>query len=67
MAVENIYEKLTDEQREEAKACKTPGEMLELTKKWGMTLSDEELDAIAGGGAWSDSCPYCPKDSQAWS
>lgn len=67
MSLENIYENLTDEQREEAKACKTPEDMLALAEKMNIKLSDEEIEGISGGGMWSDDCRFCPKDSQAWS
>ena len=67
MALENIYEGLTDEQKQMARECKTPKEMLDLTKKLGIKLTDEELDAVSGGGAWSNDCRHCPEDSQAWS
>ena len=67
MALEDIYGSLTDEQKQMVKECKTPEDMLALTKKLGYQLSDEELDAISGGGVRDDNCPFCPKDSQAWS
>lgn len=67
MSLESIYEGLTDEQKQMAKECKTPEEMIALSSKLGITLSDEELDSISGGGAWSNDCDYCPKDSNAWS
>lgn len=43
---------ISPELREKAKACKTPDELLELAKKEGYKLSEEELAAIAGGGDW---------------
>ena len=67
MSLENFYESLTDEQRQQARECKTPEEMLALSKKWGVQLSDEELDSISGGSMWSNDCNLCPKDSKAWS
>ena len=42
-------EKLTEEQWEKARACKTPEEMLALAKEEGYELSDEDLAAINGG------------------
>ncbi len=38
--------------REKARDCKTPEEMVELAKEAGIELSEEQLDAIAGGGFW---------------
>lgn len=67
MSLESIYEGLTEEQKQMAKECKTPGEMLALTSKLGVELTDEELDAISAESAWSNDCDYCPKDSNAWS
>lgn len=43
-------EELTPELREKAKACKTPEELFELAKSEGIELSEDELDAINGGG-----------------
>ena len=37
-----------------AKSCETPEELLELAKKFGYSLSDEELEAVSGGAStWS--------------
>ena len=47
------YKDLTPEQREQARACQTPQELLELSRKIGYSLSEEELDAINGGALWS--------------
>ena len=51
MDLENMD--ISPELREKAKACKTPEELLALAKKEGYKLSDEEMQAIAGGGNWS--------------
>ena len=53
---------LTPEQREKAKNCKTPEELLSLAEKEGYELSDDEVEAISGGAAWDhdkgvDPCP----------
>ena len=45
------FEDLTPEQKEKALACKSPEELLELAKQEGYVLSDEELEAVAGGGS----------------
>ncbi len=53
---------LTPEQLEEAKAFQTPEEMLAYARDNGIDLTDEEMDAIAGGGFWttySKQCPLC--------
>ena len=49
MELKNIYDSLTDEQKEKAKACKTADEFKEFAEKEGIELTDEELDQIAGG------------------
>ena len=40
---------LTEEQKEKAKACKTPEELMVFWGKLGVALPDELLDAVAGG------------------
>ena len=52
-------EDLTPEQREMAKNCSTPEELLELSRKHGYELSPEELDAVSGGENNSWSCYHC--------
>jgi len=52
------YENLTPEQREKAKGCKTPEELLKLAADEGYKLSDEEIASISGGGMWGDCDDY---------
>ena len=48
------YDELSQELKDKSRACKTPEEVLALAQEEGMTLSDEELDQIAGGkGKWA--------------
>ncbi|MBR3318381.1 MAG: Nif11-like leader peptide family natural product precursor [Atopobiaceae bacterium] len=55
------FEDLTPEQQELVKTCKTPEEMFEAAKSIGYVLSDEELDAMSGGGFWDfDDSNVCP-------
>ena len=54
-ALKGIYDSLTDEQKEKAKACKTMDELMALADKEGFELSDELLEAVAGGLP----CPHC--------
>ena len=44
---------ISPELREKAKACTTPEELLALAKKEGYKLSEEEMQAVSGGG-WSE-------------
>ena len=44
-----IYDNLSPEQMEEAKACKTPEELLGFCEKYQIRLSKEELEAVTGG------------------
>ena len=43
------FNDLTPEQMEKARACKTSEDLVELAKSEGVELTDEQLDAIAGG------------------
>ena len=43
------YKDLTPEQKEKARACKTPEEMLALAQEEGYDLTDDELEGVAGG------------------
>ena len=45
----NVWDSLTDEQKEKAKNCKTADELLKLAGEEGIELPDEALDAAAGG------------------
>ena len=47
------------ELQERLKAANTPEELLAITREIGYTLSDEELDGIAGGGFWACSEQDC--------
>lgn len=56
---------LSPELLEEAKACTTPEEVLAFAKKKGLKLSDEQIEAVSGGGWGIDdilkkAVPECP-------
>ena len=64
------FEDLTPEQQAKAKECKSADELRTLAEAEGLPLSDEELNAIAGG-KWGegwlchDVCSdytHCPQD-----
>ena len=44
---------LSDEQIAKVKECKNHEELLKLAKKEGIELTDEQLEAVSGGGACS--------------
>ena len=51
---------LTEEQVAKIKACKNHEELLTLAKEEGIELTDEQLEAVSGGGCFSkDKCPKC--------
>ena len=43
---------LTPEQKAKAMACTSSKELIALADEYGIELTDEQLDEIAGGGAW---------------
>ena len=56
---------VTPEQREKARNCKSPEELLNLAKNEGYELTDEELQAVSGGNWFTDPCSEattCGKD-----
>ena len=58
---------MTPEQREKAKACKTPEDLLALACEEGYELNNEQLQAVSGGdwSCWSVCSKYDPdKDWQ---
>ena len=46
------FKDLTSEQQAKVKACKSGDELIALLKEEGVELTDEQLEAVAGGGAW---------------
>jgi len=56
---------ISEEQKAKFKACETPEEMLAAAREEGYELSEEELQAVSGGGqSWSciRNCdPICPE------
>ena len=45
------FKDLTPEQKERVQNCNSPEELLELAKAEGVTLTDDQLEAVSGG-AW---------------
>ena len=60
---QELLKGLTEEQIAKVKACKSQAEILELAKKEGVALTDEQLEAVSGGGCGggdsSHKCPEC--------
>ena len=44
------FNDISPELREKAKACKTPEELFALAKREGHKLTEDEMEAISGGG-----------------
>ena len=53
----NAFENLSEETKTKLVAAKTPEEVLEIAKSEGIKLSEEDLETISGGNAWT-SCHY---------
>ena len=47
--LKSVYDNLTDEQKEKAKACKTYDELMEFAGKEGIELPDDLAEAVSGG------------------
>lgn len=59
------FEDLKDsELQEKLKSCKSASELASIAYDEGMELTDEQLDGIAGGGAWSCECTNNSDGSQ---
>lgn len=55
----NAFEDLSEETRAKLVAAKTPEEILAIAKSEGIKLTEEDLEAVSGGSAWSDSSDHC--------
>ena len=52
---------LTEEQIKKVSACKNTDELLALAKEEGLSLTDEQLEAVNGGGCLSTNAPDVSK------
>ena len=52
---EELLKGLTEEQIAKVKACKNGEELLKLANEENVELSDEQLEAVNGGGCSNDS------------
>ena len=48
------FENLTEEQKAKARECNTPEELMKLAAEEDLDLTDEQLEAVAGGNAWEE-------------
>ena len=53
MAMQDLFDKLTDDQKKKFENCKTPEELLAFAKDEGFELTDDQLEALSGGASWS--------------
>ena len=59
---EELLKGLTEEQIAKVNECNTPEEILALARTEGVELSDEQLEAVSGGGCFGGgdyTCPEC--------
>ena len=59
--LEELWDSLTDEQKEKARACKNLDELLKLAGEEKIELPDDMLDAVSGG-VWAPTSTYNPAD-----
>jgi len=59
---EELLKGLTEEQIKKVDNCKSTKELLDLAKAEGVELSDEQLEAVSGGGCFTRKAPTvkCP-------
>ena len=56
---EELLQGLSEEQVAKIKQCKNQKELLDLAKKEGIQLNDEQLASISGGACTTKKCPNC--------
>lgn len=60
MTLQDKWNELNEEQRERARQLTSPEELLEFAHEIGADLTDEDLEAVAGGSGWDDFYQPCP-------
>lgn len=65
---EELLKGLNEEQIAKIKACKDNEEIIRLAKNEGIELTDEQLEAVSGGGCGQDGlvCPFCGQSDYYW-
>ena len=56
---EELLKGLSEEQVAKLKECKNQEEILQLAKEQGVELTNEQLEAVSGGGLCAPKCPNC--------
>jgi transposase-like protein len=57
---QELLKGLSEEQIAKVKTCKNSDELLMLAKAEGVELTDEQIEAVSGGGCFSSmKCPNC--------
>ena len=56
-----LLQGLSEEQIKKVEACKSSEEVLNLAKSEGVELTEEQLEAVSGGGCFRKSKVKCPK------
>ena len=46
------FNELTEEQKKKVRGCSSAEELVTLAMAEGLELSDEQLEALSGGGFW---------------
>ena len=59
-ALNDIYERLTDEQKEKAKECKTVGDLMDYVSREKIEIPEELLGQVAGGVRVRQGYPWGP-------
>ena len=52
MAVQDLFNNLTDEQKKKFKACKTQEDLMKALDEENIELSPDQLEAVSGGDGW---------------
>lgn len=60
-AIAGFLDNLSDEQKNQVKACKSPDEISACLSKMGVALPDEMLDTVSGGAR-----PRYNSEKQCW-
>ena len=65
MTKEDLLKGLTPEQQEKAIKCQTTDELLSFAAEEGLELTEEQLEAVSGGGCIGNKSVWCSLCSSA--